>query len=559
MKIHDLIQGSPEWKAYRAQHWNASDAPVMMGVSTNKTRSQLLNERHLGLEREFSDFVQERVIDPGYAFEAQARVLAELIAGGDAPVSLYPVTGSEGRYSASFDGITMDEDLVWEHKTLNESLRAAIRQQGGNANDFLAPIYQVQLEQQLMVSGASRALFMATKWSEDGTLIEERHCWYKPDLTLRKQIVAGWEQFEADLAVYVPPEAEKPKPVGATMESLPALQVLVEGAVTKSNLSDWVGKARALVASISTKLDTDEDFATAENMVKGCEKAEQLLEATKSNMLAQTVSIDEALKTIDLVREEFRQKRLALDKLVKARKESIKGEIVAGAVAALGQHLQSMNCPYLPRIAADFAGVIKNKRTVASLQDAVDTELARVKIEANGHYQRIQQSLQKLEQYKDHAELFADVAALMLKAPDDLLLVIRTRIDDDMRRKEKMIEAERERIRVEEAARADREAITKIAQGMAGTSPLVASAAPVRTAAPVPAPKVDEPATLNLTVICERLGFTVNAAFVGDTLGITGAPGSRGSKLFTEHQFGLICSSIAEHTRRVHEAHLAAA
>jgi 4-hydroxythreonine-4-phosphate dehydrogenase len=40
---------------------------------------------------------------------------------------------------------------------------------------------------------------------EEGRLIEERHCWYEPNLELRARIVAGWAQFERDLADYKPP------------------------------------------------------------------------------------------------------------------------------------------------------------------------------------------------------------------------------------------------------------------------------------------------------------------------------------------------------------------
>ena len=29
MQIHDLLQGSPEWHAHRASHFNASDAPAI--------------------------------------------------------------------------------------------------------------------------------------------------------------------------------------------------------------------------------------------------------------------------------------------------------------------------------------------------------------------------------------------------------------------------------------------------------------------------------------------------------------------------------------------------
>jgi len=38
MKIVNLIQGTPEWHAHRAQHFNASDAPAMLGASTNQIR-----------------------------------------------------------------------------------------------------------------------------------------------------------------------------------------------------------------------------------------------------------------------------------------------------------------------------------------------------------------------------------------------------------------------------------------------------------------------------------------------------------------------------------------
>ena len=37
MITHDLIQGSPEWHAHRAAHFNASDTPAMMGVSDRKS------------------------------------------------------------------------------------------------------------------------------------------------------------------------------------------------------------------------------------------------------------------------------------------------------------------------------------------------------------------------------------------------------------------------------------------------------------------------------------------------------------------------------------------
>ncbi len=48
MKTVDLQQGTREWHAHRAQHFNASDAPAMLGVSPYKSRAQLIRELATG-------------------------------------------------------------------------------------------------------------------------------------------------------------------------------------------------------------------------------------------------------------------------------------------------------------------------------------------------------------------------------------------------------------------------------------------------------------------------------------------------------------------------------
>ena len=45
MKTLSIVPGTPEWHAHRAEHFNASDAPVMLGVSPHKTRTQFMRER----------------------------------------------------------------------------------------------------------------------------------------------------------------------------------------------------------------------------------------------------------------------------------------------------------------------------------------------------------------------------------------------------------------------------------------------------------------------------------------------------------------------------------
>lgn len=424
MITHNLVQGTAEWHAYRAAHDNASDAPAMMGVSSYKTRDQLIAERATGIVPEV-DAATQRLFDSGHRFEALARPLAEKIIGED----LYPCTGSlEGsRMSASFDGLTMLEEIASEHKRLNKRLREALAVPGCTGAD-LPMEYQIQMEQQCAVSGCERVLFMASDWDDQGQLIEEMHCWYTPNLELRAQIIAGWEQFHKDVAAYVPTEAKPAPVVGKTPDNLPALLIQVTGAVTASNLPEFKAHALEVFKGINRTLTNDQDFATAESTVKWCADVESRLAAAKEHALSQTAAIDELFKTIDDISAEARRTRLELDKLVKARKEEIRGEIVAGGITALREHIAQLNAampaPYMPQVPADFAGAIKGKRTVDSLRGAVNDMLARAKIEASNIATRIHANVKTLEA---SGLVVPDAATLVLKAPDDLAAIIATR------------------------------------------------------------------------------------------------------------------------------------
>ena len=153
MQEHKIIQGTPEWHEFRSRHLNASDAPAMMGESPYKTRDELLREKATGVAADVSEETQRR-FDDGHRFEALARPLAEKIIGEE----LYPVVGSNGKFAASFDGMTMLGDVIFEHKTLNAALAVI------SPGEQLPLHYRIQMEHQLMVSGAEKCFFMATKW-----------------------------------------------------------------------------------------------------------------------------------------------------------------------------------------------------------------------------------------------------------------------------------------------------------------------------------------------------------------------------------------------------------
>lgn len=458
MQIVNLIQGTPEWHAHRAKHFNASDAPAMMGCSSYKTRSELVKELATGLGQEV-DVATQRRFDDGHRFEALARPLAEEIIGED----LSPCVGANGKFSASFDGLTFMHNEAFEHKTLNKALREAMF--GGCTGEDLPLQYRVQMEQQAMVSGCERILFMASEWTGDGQLIEERHCWYEPDAELRAQIIAGWEQLEKDVADY-DPTAERPAPaVAAPMESLPAVVVQVNGALTVGGNLDAFGAAlRAFIERIPKKPSTDQEFADAEAATKALKKAEEALAAAEDGALAQISDVEVMRRTVADLKNLARTTRLATEKLVAAEKEARRTAIVTGAQTQLDQHVQALNqrlgANWLPRMAGGFGEAIKGKKSLANMEDAVAVALTNAKHEANQLADRLEANRKHLIQEDgDWIALFADFATVGAKAAEDFQALAALRINQHKQAEAQRLEAERERIRAEEAAKLQAQAV----------------------------------------------------------------------------------------------------
>lgn len=536
MQLHNLTQGTPEWHAYRAQHFNASDAPAMMGCSPYKTRTQLLHELHTGLTPEV-DAAQQRRFDDGHRYEALARPLAEEFIGQE----LYPVVGSEGRYSASSDGLTMDETIGFEHKSLNDDLRAVMVE--GCTGADLPLHYRVQMEQQLMVFSAEKILFMASKWAGDD-LLEERHCWYESDPELHDAILSGWVQFAADLEAYAPAPVET-KVIGRTPENLPALCIELTGTVKSSNLTEFKEHALTVFAGINRELSTDQEFADAEKAVKWCGDVEGRLEAAKAHALSQTASIDLLFKTIDDITLEARRTRLELEKLVKARKDQLRLDAIQEGQKALAEHIAGLNTrlgkPYMPPVPADFGLAVKGKRTMESTRGAVNDELARAKIAASATADRIQINLNTLRELaSDHTSLFPDTPTIVLKANDDLTTLVKSRI------------AEHEQAESQRKAAEATQAVIQQAAAPAAVAAVAHVAAPPLRVTMHQHGTDEAGATINLGGIAERLGFALSADFLS-TLGFTPVATLKASKLYRESDFPEICAALVQHINQICE------
>jgi len=452
---HNFTQGTSQWHEHRSTHFGASDAPAMMGISKYRSRADLIREKATGIAPTISDDKQ-RLFDRGHAAEAKIRPVIERLISDE----LYPVTMSADLdglpLSASLDGLTMDGGTIFECKLWSEPLAAQVRARE------LEPHYTAQLEHQLLVSGAERVIFATGDGEDNLEWMEYRAVPGRSDA-----LVAGWRQFRADVAAYVP-EATKPVAVAAPVEGFGALSLRVEGRVLASNLDAFRAGAEAFIERLPkpAELQTDQDFANADAAVKACAEAESRIEAATDAALAQMADVDAVLRTAGTIREAIRAARLALDKAVKAEKENRKAGIVSRGVEAVREHYATINSTLGEHALGIPAGVqseigasIKNLRTLSSITDAVGTAVAAAKIDASQRAERVRACIAVLAEFDEHASLFADRVALCAnKAPDDLRAIAGQRIAEHERREAARIEAERERIRAEEEAKARFEA-----------------------------------------------------------------------------------------------------
>jgi putative phage-type endonuclease len=475
--ITDMVQGSPEWHEHRAKHFNASDAPAMLGCSPYTTRQQLLREYATGYKQEVNASTQ-RIFDDGHRYEALARPLAEEIIGQ----ALSPCVGTEGKLSASFDGITLLDDITFEHKSLNKDLRAII--EPGCSGSDLPKNYRVQMEQQLMVSGAEKSLFIASTWSEtdeatDHFLLFDNgvlqyyklemalHCWYEPDAGLRDEIMQGWAQFAEDLENYQHVEV-KEMPTAEIVIDLPALFVHAKGEITTHNMDEFgLALADRLAETRAIILLTDQDFSNAKAAAKKFRDTAKAIAVSKEQMLAQTETIGEAARKMDAWAKDLNATALQLEKDVDREDRNKKESMILAGKNAYAEHIAALDARIAPiRLnlsAPGFAEAIKGKRNYVSMQDAIDTTLANAKIAANEAADKIDANLKSLRELAaDHKFLFNDTAQLVLKPNDDLVNVIKLRISEHQAAEQAKADALREQIRQEEEAKAKAEAEEKV-------------------------------------------------------------------------------------------------
>jgi len=550
--IHDLQQGTPEWHALRnrVKH-TASDLAAIRGNSKYKTRAQAVREAATGIKPEVSEF-QQKKFDEGHATEAKARVIVEQMIGED----LYPSTATtDDEYLlASSDGATMLSDTGYEHKLWNEDIAAQIRASIESNACQLHPMYTDQMDQQIAVYGFERIIFVTS----DGTPDKMESYEYRGNPESIARIRADWAQFDEDVANYQPEVIEaKPILTANPIDHLPALVIEVTGRVTHSNLVEFKAAAVAVIGSIKQELVTDQDFVDAAEAVKYLKDVEDNAKRAKQNALDQTTSIAELHRALDEVSKMAGDVRKALDKKITEEKDRRKADIVRDAQLAFDAHYQAL----AKRVGVQFSvaytafgEAVKGLKSLDSMRDKVSVSLANAKIEANAIADRIDSNIKSLEgEGHSWRFLFPDLASVCTKAHDDFAALLAARIAIHKEAEAKRLEAERERIRAEEQAKAQREASEKAAEEIrrldaerkAAEQPAVVKES-LTTATVSIEPATDSVSTIKLGEICARLGFTVTADFLAG-LGISPVAIEKNAKLYDANKFPTICRLISDH------------
>lgn len=442
MKIINVPIGSEEWKGWRRSVRPASDASAMMGVSSKVKRDDLVREYATGIERQISDYVREKVFSTGHAVEEVARQIAEATIGED--LVRAAVSDDEGYLAATLDGLAIVENVIWECKQWNEEKAACVMRGELPADD------RWQVKQQLVITNADWCLYMVT----DGTPEKCVTLRVKLDDTDASDLVAGWRQFDGDVANYRHEHKAAPA-VAEVIRDLPSVVVSVSGSIKiADNLDEFAADLREFVDTRLIKSpQTDQDFANLDAQIKVLKRAEDALVGAGKDIISRVAEIDTRIKLKDALHKLARDNRLMAEKLLDSEKQNRRNEILQAAKDSLAAHISALNKrlggAYV-NVVADFVGAMKGKKTIESLKNAANTTLAQAIIQANIAADAIDENLTIITDMADgYGFLCSDVGALVAKSKDDLRATIKARISDHKALEEKRRADEHARIRAE--------------------------------------------------------------------------------------------------------------
>jgi hypothetical protein len=386
----------------------------------------------------------------------------------------------------------MTGDTAFEHKQWNAELAASV------AAGIVPDEHMPQCQQIMMITGAGRVIFTVSDGTPDNFVSTE--VW--PDAAWFERICDGWAQFDRDLTDYTLPE-QQPMLVAEAVQALPAVAVQVIGQISvRENFKAFEFALRDFLDNkLIREPQTDQDFVDLDQQIKAMKKAEDTLNAAEAMMLAQIDSVDQAKRQKDMLTKLVRDNRLMAERLLESEKARRRAERIEAARKAFSAHVADLQREIsglrLDVVMPDFAGAIKGLKTLSSIDDKLDTALANGKIAADRLANDLRTKLAWVDAHAaDYRALLADLQQLSAKPLDDFKLAITARIDAHKRAEEARLEAERQRIRQEEADKLRREQEAAAAVAAQAEADAEAERLAARDPEPVahPEPSVESPA-----------------------------------------------------------------
>ena len=199
MRIVTLKQNGREWHAWRGKGLGASDAPVVMGDSPWQTPFGLWLDKTGICKREEPNEYQLAAMRRGHELEPEIRKRMEQQLG----MEFSSLSAEHDEFSyirASFDGYNEKRGVFIEIKAPNKDDHA-------KAVSGLVPTkYKAQLQQQFLVSGASRGYYgsWSGKLNELVAIVP-----VMPDFDYQKQLLESlhdfWRRVEMQMAPALQP------------------------------------------------------------------------------------------------------------------------------------------------------------------------------------------------------------------------------------------------------------------------------------------------------------------------------------------------------------------
>ncbi|MFK3559331.1 hypothetical protein [Pasteurella multocida] len=305
-----------------------------------------------------------------------------------------------------------------------------------------------------------------------------------------------------------------------------------ESKVLACNIQDFKAQAEKFLSTITSTFETDEDFGKAKEEVKLLKEVEDRTREAIKN--AQHGDIQELIAQAEEIVEQFRQKRLFLDKTVKTREAEIKSEIVSTALDEAIWSMSGYENDVAIALSSKFSRnaiksrleeATKRRSTIATLEKAVNAEKTLIISEISAEGARIAERRKMIPIHYEH--LFKDWQSL-ISGEQDLAPIISERIAEEEKREADLkakAEAEaqakaREETQAQAKAQADIETIQ--AQEKQAEKELVESAVE-KTQTSTSEPVSDFTITIKLNLITQseavRIALTLKEQF-GDNVSL---------------------------------------